>query len=80
MGPVSRSSIQVRTFSLPIDTFQSESLKNTCLEPYSPRICESVFQKCQSFLEIAKGNHRFESNLDNICNDLIEYGRKIFIG
>ena len=38
-----------------------------------------MFQQCQLFFEISKGNHRFESNLDNICNDLMECGCKICI-
>jgi hypothetical protein len=79
-GPCFKIQHTIKNFPLPINKFNSDSLKHTCLESYSPRLCEAVFQQCKPFLKHAKGNHRFESNLDLICNDLMECGRKIKFG
>ena len=69
-----------KNYPLSIDTFHSDILNHICSDWYAPRLCEAVFQKCKPFLKHAKGNHIFESNLDLICNDLMECGWKIKIG
>ena len=55
-GPCFKIHHTITHFPLPIDTFHSDSLKNKCLESFAPTLCEAVFQQCQPFLEIAKGN------------------------
>ena len=79
-GPCSKIQHMCKNYPLPIDTFHLDSLKHICSDLYAPRLCEAVFQQCKPFLKHAKGNHRFESNLDLICNDLMECGRKIKFG
>ena len=70
----------IKNYTLPINTFHSDSLKNICNNSYAPRLCEAVFQQCKPFLEHDKVNHRFGSKFESICKDLMECGLKVCIG